>query len=133
MTTTAFRVDHRTNAILPLKNSKDIIAPGNCVVDEFLNPKFATMLDAGKKQRMKEKPFSTMMNPRSSCGTTTKQVRLNIEAETLFAPTDEIEKKQSRNRSTQVPTPTEEDSFFPGQYLREKEKEKLAKNVWQRE
>ena len=118
---TVYRVDHRTNAILPLKNTKDI-AVGNY---EFLNPKFATMLDVGKKQRVKEKGFSTM-NPKSYG---TKQVRLQIQA--VAAPSlEEIKKQpQSRNRSTQVPTPTEEDSFFPGEYLKEKEREKKKKNV----
>ena len=57
------------------------------------------------------------------------QVRLRVEAEAVDPPA-EVEKRPSRNRSTQVPTPTEDDCFFPGEYLKEKEKEKLAKSVW---
>ena len=105
-----------------MKHTKEV-AVGN--YDEFLNPKFATMLDVGRKQKMKDKGFSTM-NPKSGA---TKQVRLQVEAEAV-EPTEKV-KRQSRNRSTQIPTPTEDDSFFPGEYLREKEKEKIAKSVWE--
>ena len=72
--TSAFRVDHRDNAILPLKrnNTKDIAVGGGGSSHfnndyEYLNsqPKFATMHEVGvKKQKMKEKGFSTM-NPKS--------------------------------------------------------------------
>ena len=114
--------------------------------DEFVNPKFATMVEVGRKQKAKPesvaKAFSTMNHQhhhhqKSSSTVGTKQVRLQVDAEavpptmTSTTTTMEREVKQSRNRSTQVPTPTEDDSFFPGEYLREKEKDKFAKSVWE--